>query len=83
MVRIRAIALFNFRSLNMEDRIIDLQQKFSHQEMLLEELNEVVTSQQKQIDRLSAELNRLRDSQLTNENATSKDAIEESPPPHY
>lgn len=67
----------------MEERseIIELQIKISHQEQLLEELNQALIFQQKQIDVLQNQLKSLTDSQKAN--APIKSQSEEVPPPHY
>lgn len=67
----------------MNDDIIDLQTRVSFQDGLLEELNQVVTDQQKQIDRLELMLTTFR-AQLENVQQTQMIAqSDEPPPPHY
>ncbi|MEW6500022.1 MAG: SlyX family protein [Thermodesulfobacteriota bacterium] len=43
----------------MEERLIELETRLAFQEKTLEELNEVVTRQQEEIDRLGEEVGRL------------------------
>ncbi|MCA9406450.1 MAG: SlyX family protein [Candidatus Omnitrophica bacterium] len=65
----------------MEERIIELEKKVSFQDNTIEELNQVVIEQQKKIDQLQRELQRLK------EFVTSGDLVrkleDEEPPPHY
>lgn len=64
----------------MEDRIIDLEIKFTHQEKIIDELNEVIIEQGKEIIELKKKIKLLKDSfdqQLV------KNEEEEVPPPHY
>ena len=63
----------------MSDRIVDLEIQLMHQQRLLEELNELVYSQQQVIDRLSTEMRQLKE-QLPSLNKSDE---EETPPPHY
>lgn len=64
----------------MEKRIDELEQKFLYQEHLLEELNEVVTKQQIEIDSLNLKIEKLKQAQEESQIKNSKD---ETPPPHY
>jgi len=66
----------------MEDRIIDLETKSAYQEHLIQELNEVIISQQKQIDRLEKSLLHLKDF-LRNQEEQPSAPEKEAPPPHY
>jgi SlyX protein len=66
----------------LEKRIIDLEVKFSFQEELLAELNEIITKQQFTIERLQRDMKALQstmDSGDGAENRSMKDDI----PPHY
>ena len=67
----------------MESRIIDLEIRLTHQEAMLQELNDVIIHQQKMIDSLNAEVGKLK--QHLRESAPSNiaDASQETPPPHY
>lgn len=44
----------------MEKRIIELETKIAFQEHMLEELNDVITEQQRQLDRLEKEVGALK-----------------------
>lgn len=67
----------------MEERFVDLETRLTYQERTIEELNEVVTRQQGQIDtleeKLAAVISHLRESA----SPVSGDAGDEPPPPHY
>jgi len=67
----------------MEERIIELETKISYQDHIIGELNDVVTSQQKQIDRLEKQMHRMQEhlKALTGSGLARHD--EEAPPPHY
>jgi SlyX protein len=69
--------------LNTDSRIEDIETQLAHQERAISELNEVIISQQQQIDRLQRDHSRmlLRLQELM---ATSDvDASADTPPPHY
>lgn len=67
----------------LEKRIAELESSIAFQDSTIEELNAVVTQQQRQIDQLEKNLSVLKD-QMKNL-ASSNIAIddEEMPPPHY
>jgi SlyX protein len=67
----------------MEERIIELETRFMHQQSTIQELNEVVIAQQKSIDELKRELDRLKGQMGVEEGSLIRDPSEESPPPHY
>lgn len=67
----------------MNERMVELEVRVAFQEQTLQELNEVVTRQQQQIDRLAQELETLK-VQLTIVAPSLVIAKEEeTPPPHY
>jgi len=66
----------------MDNRLENLETKISYQEHLIEELNEVIISQQKQIDSLEKKLQQL--TSFMQENTGQQASNEpEAPPPHY
>jgi len=67
----------------MEERIIELETKISYQDHLIGELNDVVTSQQKQIDRLEKQVRRMEQHLKGLTGSGLARADEEAPPPHY
>ncbi len=65
----------------VEERFQALESKVLYQDRTIEELNEVVTRQQDQIDKLEAEFERLRALfENLSESGVEDDA---DPPPHY
>lgn len=68
---------------NTPSRLIELEMKIAFQEKMIEELNEAITSQQFQLDKIQRQLyhvaNKLKDMQPTN----IASLAEETPPPHY
>jgi SlyX protein len=67
----------------MEKRIIELETKLSYQDHMIQELNDVVTGQQKQIDALEVELRRIREHLKGSSESQLARPDEEVPPPHY
>jgi len=66
----------------IEDRFEVLESKVLYQDRTIDDLNEVVTKQQDQMDRLSAEVERLRQAVIGIQER-GIDGVEEPPPPHY
>ncbi|MDQ6961891.1 MAG: SlyX family protein [Mariprofundaceae bacterium] len=66
----------------MEDRIIELETKSAYQEHLLQELNDVIISQQQQIDDLKAMLKMLQ-KQFQTDHQNTPVTTEREVPPHY
>jgi SlyX protein len=65
----------------LEDRITELEIKFSHQDHLVNELNQIISNQQLSIDRLIKEI---QDLKLSVEgSAQSSRTLEDDVPPHY
>ena len=60
------------------DRLVDIEERYMHLEKLVEQLDEIVTDQQAQIERLTRQLNALRE-----EMQPKQEEGEEPPPPHY
>ncbi len=67
----------------MKDRLIELETRISYQDHTIEELNEVVTRQQEQIDRLEKEMKQLRQHLEQGSSTGLARPDEEVPPPHY
>lgn len=63
---------------DIEKRLIDLEVRYTHQEDLLMQLNEVVGKQGQIIDKLKAELKELK----LNSSQSDRSMINEKPP-HY
>ena len=67
----------------MNDEIIDLQTRIAFQDGLLEELNQVITSQQQQITRLEMAMGVMKSQIQTMQSSQSEGEQVEPPPPHY
>jgi SlyX protein len=67
----------------MQDRVAELEVRVAFQDKTIQELNEVVTRQQREIDRLVREVETLKVQvrALAPSPVVSRD--EETPPPHY
>ena len=64
-------------------RIDALEIRIAHQDRMIEDLNQTITQQWKDIDRLKREVARLADRMANAEHALSPDPGEEPPPPHW
>ena len=69
--------------MNTEERIIELEIQFTHQDDTIADLNEVILSQQKTIDNLESRLLKIESAIKMVSLSNIKDSSEESPPPHY
>jgi SlyX protein len=67
----------------VDDRLIDLEIRLTHQENHIEELDKVIFQQQKAIDLLSEQVKYLQQKLKNSTEANILSAAEESPPPHY
>jgi len=67
----------------MENRLIELETKISYQDHLIDELNDVVTRQQQQIDRLEKAVKNLNEHLKQGNSSGLARPDEEVPPPHY
>jgi SlyX protein len=68
---------------NTQERLEALERALAHQDVTLEELNGVVAEQWTVIDRLTKEIEFLRDRLGQLEYETRKAPTEDKPPPHY
>jgi len=71
------------RLAQMEERLIELETKISYQDHLIGELNDVVTRQQQQIDKLEKEMKKMIDHLKAPDDSGIARPDEEAPPPHY
>lgn len=69
--------------MNNEERIINLEIKFSHQEAFLEQLNEIIVSQQKTIERLEKDILDLKRNVNTEAGVSGTRTLQDDKPPHY
>lgn len=66
-----------------ETRIMDLEERLAFQDRAIEELNETVTAQWKEIETLKRDIARLTDQLRAVEGALDQVGGHEPPPPHY
>lgn len=66
-----------------EERIINLEIKFSHQDNYLEDLNKIVTAQQITIERLEKEIIDLKRSLHSESGVPGSRSLRDDKPPHY
>lgn len=66
-----------------EERITNLEIRFSHQDDFLHQLNEIVISQQKTIDRLEKEILDLKRSIHSESGVSGTRSLADDKPPHY
>ncbi|MDA0687858.1 MAG: SlyX family protein [Proteobacteria bacterium] len=71
--------------MSLEDKLVDLESRYSHQEDLLQQLNDIVASQGRQLDLLENKIQLMygRISDLQSQIPVSGDAAVNEPPPHY
>ncbi|GAM08504.1 hypothetical protein OR1_00776 [Geobacter sp. OR-1] len=67
----------------MEERIIELETRYMHQEKTISELSEIVYRQELTIKRLETDIAMLRDQLSIALPALTRLPDEEEPPPHY
>lgn len=67
----------------MEKRVIELENKLIFQDETINELNDVITDQQRQLDQLREEIRllNLRVASVAQSNVSAEE--KEPPPPHY
>lgn len=64
-------------------RLDALEIRIAHQDQAIEDLNETITAQWKEMDRLKREIERLTDRISSAEAAIGPEGGEEPPPPHW
>jgi SlyX protein len=67
----------------MEERLINLEVKFSHQDEFILQLNKIVTEQQERIERLEKEILEFRRIIEAMDGGNDALSLENSKPPHY
>ena len=65
---------------NLEARLVDLEIRYTHQERLIQELNDVLVDQSRALERLAAEVVSLR---ARPESLGDGEEPGDEPPPHY
>ena len=66
----------------LEQRIVSLEEKFSHQDHLVDQLNQIVTAQQLVIEQLKKDVLELKLSQNSSGNQGGR-TLKDDVPPHY
>lgn len=69
--------------MDLEQRINEVETRLAFQETTLQELNEVLTSQQQQLTQMQALLEKLHERVVELVSKMQPDAAIEPPPPHY
>lgn len=71
--------------MSLEEKLIDMESRYSHQEDLLQQLNDVVASQGRQMDLLQNRLQLMIEqiSDLQSQIPATGDSPANEPPPHY
>lgn len=64
-------------------RLDALEIRITHQDQMIEDLNETITAQWKEIDRLKREIERMSDRIASAEASIGPEGGEEPPPPHW
>lgn len=67
----------------MEEKLINLEIHLAHLARMVDELNELVTEQQRMIGRQEREIATLKDQMKILLPSLTRTADEEEPPPHY
>lgn len=78
-----SIHIFRGRPVTDEQRITELEIRFSHQDMFIQELNEIVVSQQKKIEMLEKAILDLKRTAMPDDGVTKLQGMKEDKPPHY
>lgn len=66
----------------LDQRLANLESRIAHHELMAEEMSEMIVRQGKVIDRLTAQIRRLRD-QLEAAEYSAGAPADDRPPPHY
>lgn len=67
----------------VERRLIDLETRLAHHELMSEELSSVAFEQGRVIDQLTAQVRRLKERILLLESGAERSPQDDRPPPHY
>jgi len=67
----------------VEDRIDELELRYMHHEKTIQELSEIVSRQQLDIELLGREISLIKEHSLLMDPSVVRDADQENPPPHY
>ncbi|MDX8382525.1 MAG: SlyX family protein [Ghiorsea sp.] len=67
----------------MDKRMIELETKSAYQEHMIQQLNEVIITQQQQIDAIETSMQQLREYLKSSHEQGQQEAAVDAPPPHY
>jgi SlyX protein len=67
----------------LEQRLIDLESRVAYHERMAEEMSQVLYQQGQTIDRLTAQMRRMRDQLAEVESGLPRSPQDDRPPPHY
>ncbi len=67
----------------MEERLVELETRYMHQEQVLSDLSDIVYRQEQSIERLERDLRLLREEMSNSLPSLTRSAEDEEPPPHY
>jgi SlyX protein len=67
----------------LENRLIALESRLAHHERMADDMSDVLATQQRTIDLLSARIGRLRDRLKDIEDGSDRSPQDDRPPPHY
>ena len=66
-----------------DEKIINLEIKFAHQDNFLKQLNDIVITQQKSIERLEKEILDLKGNMNVRNTVDANRSLSDDKPPHY
>ena len=66
-----------------EERLVNIETILAYQDDTIQQLNDLVYEQQKQIDLLSAKFQKLEDQMKSSVQVSSSRTLEDDIPPHY
>jgi SlyX protein len=67
----------------MEERIDELELRYMHHEKTIQELSEIVSRQQLEIELLTREVKAIKEQSLLMDPSAVRGSDQEPPPPHY
>jgi SlyX protein len=77
------VKMEQIEGVNMEDRLVELEIRYMHQQRLVAELSDVVYQQQQSLQRIERDIAQIRDQLNLALPSLVRSSEEEEPPPHY